>query len=96
VGALTQEDAVRLFGDSDVSQQLFEAAIGQWSGPFRSGYGWHLVYVINRRPSQLPALQEVRERVLADYLTERREALNTQNLRKLRSHYTIIADVPNR
>ncbi|HWM68636.1 MAG TPA: peptidylprolyl isomerase [Steroidobacteraceae bacterium] len=96
VGALTQEDAVRLFGESNVSQQLFEAPIGQWSGPFRSGYGWHLVHVTNRRPPQLPSFQEVRERVLADYLTVRREALNTQNFGKLRDRYTIIEDVPDR
>ena len=96
VGALTHEDAVRLFGQSDVSQQLFEAPIGQWSGPFRSGYGWHLVYVTNRLPPRLPSLQEVHERVLTDYLAERREAINTQNFGELRDRYTIIEDVRDR
>ena len=87
---------MRLFGESDMSQRLFEAPIGQWSGPLRSGYGWHLVYITNRRPPQQPSLEEVRERVLADYLTERRAAMNAGNFRKLRDRYTIVADGPNR
>jgi peptidyl-prolyl cis-trans isomerase C len=95
-GALTQGDVMRLFGESDMSQRLFEAPIGQWSGPLRSGYGWHLVYITNRRPPQQPSLEEVRERVLADYLTERRAAMNAGKFRKLRDRYTIVADGPNR
>ena len=95
VGALTQDEAVRMFGQSEVSEELFHIPTGQWSGPFRSGYGWHVLYVNNRLPAQLPALQEVRERVVADYLADERQVINDQQFKTLQNRYTVTGNTPN-
>jgi hypothetical protein len=89
VAALTPEDATRLFGDCDLSHALFKLPMGQWAGPYRSGYGWHVVYITGYQAPRLPALSEVHERVLADYLEEQRRILNERAFEKLRSKYTI-------
>lgn len=91
-GALAREDAARLFGDSEVATQVFQAPVGHWEGPFRSGYGWHLVYVVQRQPPRLPPFRDVRERVLADYKAEQLDAMQTGAFAKLRTKYNISDD----
>ena len=62
---------------------------GRWSGPFRSGYGWHLVYVTHLQQPTLPPFHEVRDRVTSDYRDEQRHVLNAQAYENLRSKYKI-------
>lgn len=95
VNALAPDDAARLFGRSELSEQLFKAPVGQWVGPYRSGYGWHLIYVTGHFPSVLPPLSEIRDRVLADFMDEERRVLNEQGYEKLRAQYTVDGDGPD-
>jgi peptidyl-prolyl cis-trans isomerase C len=90
LGALAPDAAERLFGKSELSEKLFTAPVGQWFGPVRSGYGWHLIYVTQKKPSEVPHLDVIRSRVLADYLEEQRQILNAQTFEKLRAKYRIV------
>lgn len=42
-----------------------------WAGPLGSRYGQHLVLLRDRQPGHTSRLEDIRERVLQDYLTER-------------------------
>jgi peptidyl-prolyl cis-trans isomerase C len=92
VGALAPEEATRLFGKSQLSEQLFKLPVGQWAGPYRSGYGWHLIYVTGLTPPVLPTLAEMHERVLADYLDQQRQTLSERAFEKLRAKYRVRYD----
>ncbi|HEY4214148.1 MAG TPA: peptidylprolyl isomerase [Steroidobacteraceae bacterium] len=92
VGALALDEATRVFGQSELSEQLFKLPIGRWEGPYRSGYGWHLVYITGHLQPHLPQLVEVRERVLSDYLDEQRHIVNERAFEKLRAQYTVSYD----
>jgi peptidyl-prolyl cis-trans isomerase C len=81
----------RLFGKSGLGAQVFEVPVGRWAGPFRSGFGWHVVYVTERLPAVTPMLGAIRERVLLDYAAEQRDALNEQAFERLRARYTLRA-----
>jgi len=95
VSDLAPDDAGRLFGESELSEQLFKLPVGQWSGPYRSGYGWHLVLVSTHRAPFLPPLAAIHARVLADYLAEQRAMTNIRSFVALRARYKIIdADEP--
>jgi hypothetical protein len=85
-------EAVSLFGDSQLSAALFTAPVGQWAGPFRSGYGWHLVYVSARELARPQALDVVRDRVQADYLAEARTRANDAEFRRIASKYQIVTE----
>lgn len=63
------------FGERDAQAfardfgERFAAALpdlptGRWTGPVRSGYGAHLVYVEHRVPARLPPLDAIRAEVL--------------------------------
>jgi parvulin-like peptidyl-prolyl isomerase len=92
VGSLTPDAAERLFGKSQLSEELFTLPPGQWAGPFQSGYGWHLVYVTDKKAPQLPSFDEVRAKVHDDYMDGERGRLNAATFEKLRSKYTVVYD----
>ncbi|MDD2762548.1 MAG: peptidylprolyl isomerase [Opitutaceae bacterium] len=89
---LTPDEAARLFGRSELVEQLFNAPLERWSGPFRSGYGWHLIMVTAREPSQVPPWEKIREQVLADYQDEARQRENAAAFQRLKSKYHTVRD----
>jgi len=72
------------------AEAVGSAPVGEWSGPLRSAFGLHLVYVESREPARLPALQEVRARVEADWQAERREQARERFHGSLREGYEIV------
>lgn len=60
-----------------------------WSGPVTSGYGRHLVKVQTVQNADLPALDTVRDRVLADWRSEQARAMRTAFTEGLLSRYTL-------
>jgi len=84
------DEATRLFGHSEFARGLFAAPVGRWSGPYRSGYGIHLVRVQAVEPAHLPSLKSVRERVRADFLSDAEEKSDSAVFAKLKAKYTIV------
>jgi hypothetical protein len=86
---LTSEETVRVFGHSEVATKLPILPVRRWAGPFQSGYGWHLIYVTGRKPPVLLPLQQVREQVLSDFLSDARMRANEQAWAKVRRRYVV-------
>ena len=92
---LSKSRANSLFGNSQLSEALFTQAIGEWAGPYRSAYGWHLVR-IGDRPGERPAtLQSVRARVIADYSADLREQHNLSAFRRIANKYRVVTSGPH-
>lgn len=87
--ALSKDDAVRLFGESQLSASLTDVAPGRWAGPFRSGYGWHLIFVNHRIAPSVPAFEDIRGRLADDYREEQRRLENARSYEKLRAKYHV-------
>ena len=49
--------------DEPFAEQVFNAEIGPWEGPFQSNRGQHWLQVKSRTESVLPSLREIRDRV---------------------------------
>lgn len=88
---LTRTAANSLFGDTQLSAALFTSPSGEWGGPLRSAYGWHIVRVTNRRPAHPAELAAVRDRVQADYLADLRDRANAEAFRRISSKYRIVS-----
>jgi hypothetical protein len=79
-------EVVRQFGP-EFAAALRGQPVGQWFGPVRSGYGWHVVRIDARTPGRLPELADVREAVARDWDTQRRQAtLDAQYARMKRGY----------
>jgi len=84
------DQARRLFGDSELSRKLFGVPAGRWAGPFRSGYGWHLVRVQSVEPPRQLSLAEAREQVRADLISARQDQTNNRAFTALKSRFTVV------
>ena len=64
--------------------------IGIWVGPLRSSFGVHAVRVMARQPSEVPALDEVRERVVADWKDTASKEYSEVAIDAIRSQYNMV------
>jgi len=80
----------RLFGETEFSRQVFAAPVGRWSGPFRSGYGWHLIHIDAREEASAQAFGIVREQVRTDYLQDEQGKANEAAMTRLASRFTVM------
>lgn len=86
------EQAFRLFGHTPFSDALFKAPVGKWSGPFRSAYGWHLIFVDSRKSEESPPLSKVRESVRTDFLQDAQDKANRAAFADLAKQFTIVRE----
>jgi len=84
----------KAFG-SGFAESLIGLAPGQWHGPVLSGYGTHVVYVSHVSEPPAPVFEDVRERVIEDWKTDKGEELNEAFYANLRDRYTIVIDWPD-
>ena len=84
----------KLFG-SGFTESLVGLSPGQWHGPVLSGYGTHVVYVSHVSEPPAPVFEDVRERVIEDWKTDKGEELNEAFYANLRDRYAIVIDWPD-
>jgi parvulin-like peptidyl-prolyl isomerase len=85
-------DVERVFGAA-FARAVAAAPVGEWSGPVRSPYGAHLVFVRARTDRRVPALAAVRGRALNAFLRERGAARTDEAMAALRARYDVtVAD----
>jgi hypothetical protein len=82
----------RAFGSSTLSEEIFKISPGYWVGPFRSGFGWHLVYVAAHEPARVAAFDDARDAARRDYIDAERRARNDEALESLKKHFTIVRE----
>jgi hypothetical protein len=89
VAGLAEADAERLFGDATFAKTVFAARPGQWVGPIRSGFGWHVIRVTDVSPARQRDFAAVRRDVLAAWQEQDRTARNDATYRQLLARYSI-------
>jgi hypothetical protein len=93
IQAATVDEINRTFGGM-LSEEITRGPEAQWSGPFTSGYGLHLIYVTERIPASEPTLAEVRSVVEREWAAERRKEANRWFYQVLRDRYTVDIEMP--
>ncbi|MGD8640828.1 MAG: peptidylprolyl isomerase [Gammaproteobacteria bacterium] len=85
------DEIAREFG-TQFSEALDTLTTGSWQGPIRSGYGWHLVYIMDHESEGVYPLDQIRERVKNDYLYDLRQRQSQAVVEKLKSRYEIVIE----
>jgi len=84
----TDFGVARLFGKT-FALEIFKLPVGEWTGPVESGYGLHLVHVDSRTDSRAPSLEQVRDKVRGEWLSEQQRETNDLLYSELRKRYEI-------
>jgi hypothetical protein len=87
-------DQVRILFGPALADAVFAVAPGEWSGPYRSGFGLHLVRVVERTPSRLPPFDEIRDEVARTYGEAKRAERNAAEYARMRAHYDVVIEWP--
>jgi hypothetical protein len=69
--------------------QVVELPKGVWSGPVSSGYGKHLVSVLEVSMPETPELDSIREQVISAWRAREVERLSESQYQALRDRYTV-------
>lgn len=79
----------RTFG-TGFAVQLDDLIINEWSEPLPSGLGLHFIKLKQIEPGHIPALTEVRDQVMRDWMYERTETLRAELENKLLQEYQVV------
>ena len=77
----------------DFAMALKDLDTAHWSGPVRSGFGWHLVYMTKKIPARAPEFKSILKELKRDFEYENQRKINDQVYDKLRSNYDIEYDL---
>lgn len=88
LSAATSARVDATFGPA-VASAAFAAEPGRWTGPVRGSYGLHWLFVRSRDTGGVPALAEIRDRVLRDWQHDAREAARRDAIAGLRAGHRI-------
>lgn len=77
-----------VFGDG-FFERLAAHPAGAWSGPVSSGFGVHLVRILDSQPAQTPRLEEVHDAVLRDWKSAKAMEIRELQYTRLRERYVI-------
>jgi len=78
----------RAFGDS-FAAALEKITVGEWAGPIHSSFGAHYVRVSDRTPAVVPQLAAVRDQVVREWESERRQRARTDAYARMRAAYEV-------
>lgn len=78
----------RTFGE-DFAKSLAGVKTKEWSGPIKSGYGEHLVFINDRVEGRVPPLPEVRAQVQREWQTENQKRALEDYYKSLRDRYQV-------
>jgi len=88
---LTQIETGKLFG-KQFAAHIFDLQPGVWQGPVQSGYGIHLLRVVDVIPARVPDFSEVVGQVREQYAAFQRQKTNDAAMKQLKERYEIIID----
>lgn len=86
--AMTQGSLVPELGE-ELAAAAFRQPVGQWTGPFRSPLGLHLLRVGSRREAVEVRLDQIRDLVTRDALQAKRNRMGEEAVRQMVANYRI-------
>ena len=85
---VSEQDLRNIF-DADFAARVFSASNTEWVGPFVSNRGQHWLRTTNRTPERIPALEEIRDRVRLEWISEEEDARLQDAINELWNKYTV-------
>ena len=86
------EQAISSMFGPNFAQAVFALKPDIWSGPLRSGYGVHLVFIAKLTTAKHRPFKEVRDEVLEEWRHEHEKVMNRDYIDRLREKYGVVLD----
>lgn len=83
-------DAIKRTLGEKFIESLDDLELKTWTGPVRSGFGWHLVYINKKSPPEPLPLETVKEAIINELQYEEAQAAKEQFYTELRQQYDVV------
>ncbi len=90
---MREGDLLALFGE-EFAAQIIELSAGEWSGPITSAFGLHIARLDALDPRRASQLDEVRDAVYRDLVSERTREAEQRYFEGLLAQYTVTVQWP--
>ena len=90
IAAQTREEVALAFGQRPIVDAVFSATPGVWAGPVESGFGWHLIRVIEVSPAAPSSFEQARPALLEAWRQEARRREDAAWIAGLQRHYRVV------
>jgi len=87
----SEREVAAAFGEL-FAEAVVRLPVGEWQGPVSSGYGLHLVKVVEREESRVPEWREVAGRVISDIEFEAKASAKDQLYQEIAQNYEVFLD----
>ena len=77
----------------EFSQELEKIETDQWSGPVKSGFGYHLVYIVKKATPSPIEFETIKAEVLRNLEYQNQQRMNELIYNDFRKNYTIEYDL---
>jgi hypothetical protein len=82
----------KIFG-SEFANSLSSSTKLGWQGPVKSGFGSHVVNIIEHKIGSVPEMEDIYNKVLNDYTYELQNQLNNELYLEFKKKYNIVYDL---
>ena len=89
----SKDEIIKNFGNEFFESFLY-LSLGQWSEPIKSEFGYHLVYIESYSKGFQPTYEQVKNKVINDYLIKKKDEEVNRYLSDLKKDYEVIIN-PN-
>ncbi len=90
---LSLSDVKKIFGGGFASK-LSSLQTAEWEGPIDSGFGTHLVFLLQRSEGRIPSLAEARDQVKREWMEAKRQEAKDKFYQALTGRYTVRMEAP--
>lgn len=77
-------------------EALIDQELNKWIGPIASGFGYHLVYITQKKNPELPALKDIKKEVTRDFEYDYQKELDENIYQELKKQYDIQIDIKSK
>jgi peptidyl-prolyl cis-trans isomerase C len=85
----TKLDIIQNFGDQPILDSLFRCPVHTWTGPVKSGYGWHLLYILKRDEAALMPFEANKDFIKTKYKEAMKDEQNRKAFEQIEGNYIV-------
>ena len=90
---ISSSELAKILGE-DFVKKLSDVPLQEWTGPIRSGFGQHLIFVYDRRNGRVPPLADIHDAVMKEFLEAKRVEFREQYFADMLKRYRVTIEEP--
>lgn len=89
----SDENQIRRSLGKEFVDGLKKSELNTWIGPIKSGFGYHLVYITDKKEPEPIPFQQIKDRIQNDFNYQRQQEMDASLFNEIKKQYTFAVDL---